>query len=290
MIEVRAPSGRFVDRRVWDAGATVTLDAELRPAFAIVEVAGSSDPVAAAELATRVEAALGAARGLLIFAPTPGELEIAAQDRRLGTALSGGDATVMRRRDLVLGWTEHLNTQGVAWLAPVPGAIDVYSLFLLAKDSGQPDVIQLAMGEVGSRAAVEQRLGAPTPAIVRMAIQASVVDVGGVEGAAVIRVDAGGVGEAAGLRSADVIVGAAGTPVASAWTWRVCWLASSRVGSCRSISAPRTAPCAPRRSGSLSCRTPSRWPMEISSTTGFCWTCSRAPGAPKATSCGRVTA
>ena len=51
VIEVRAPSGRFVDRRRWVAGATVTLDAELRPAFAIVEVAGS-DAAAAAGLAT----------------------------------------------------------------------------------------------------------------------------------------------------------------------------------------------------------------------------------------------
>jgi len=51
VIEVRAPSGWFVDRRTWVAGATVTLDVELRPAFAIVEVAGS-DAAAAAGLAT----------------------------------------------------------------------------------------------------------------------------------------------------------------------------------------------------------------------------------------------
>ena len=215
VIEVRAPSGRFVDRRRWVAGATVTLDAELRPAFAIVEVAGSSDPTADAELATRIEAALGATRGLMIFAPTPGELENAAQDRRLGMALSGTEATVMRRRDLAGAWTERLHTQGVAWLAPVADETDVYDLFLLAMDSGQPDVVRLAMGNVGSRAAAERRLGAATPPIVRTTIQASVVDVGGVEGAAVIDVATGGVGEAAGLRPGDVIVGAAGTAVTS---------------------------------------------------------------------------
>ena len=213
VIEVRAPSGRFVDRRRWVAGAAVTLEAELRPAFAIVEVAGSSDPAADAELATRVEATLGATRGLLIFAPTPDELENAAQDRRLGTALSGTEATVMRRRDLAGAWTERLHTQGVAWLAPVADETDVYDLFLLAMDSGQPDVVRLAMGDVGSRAAAERRLGAATPPIVRTTIHASVVDVGGVEGAAVIGVAAGGVGETAGLRPGDVIVGAAGTAV-----------------------------------------------------------------------------
>jgi len=111
---------------------------------------------------------------------------------------------------------ERLNTQGVAWLVGVAGEADVHDLFLLAKDSGQPDVVRLSLGDVGSRAAVERRLGALTPPVVRTTMQASVVDVGGLEGAAVIGVDAGGAAEAAGLRPGDVIVGAAGGAVASA--------------------------------------------------------------------------
>ena len=91
VIEVRGPSGRFVDRRMWVAGATVTLDAT---------------------------------RGLLVFAPTPDELETAAEDQRLGTMLSSSEATVMGRRDLAEVWTEVLNTSGVAWLAPVPDEPD----------------------------------------------------------------------------------------------------------------------------------------------------------------------
>ena len=215
VIEVRAPHGWFVDRRTWVAGATVTLDVELRPAFAIVEVAGS-DAAAAAELATRVEAALDATRGLLVFAPTPDELEAAVEDLRLATTLFGSEATVMGRRDLVGVWTEALNTSGVAWLAPVTDEPDVHDLFLLAKDSGRPDVVRLAMGDVGSRAAAERRLGAPMPPVVRMTILTSVVDVADVDGAAVIAVGAGGAGEAAGLRPGDVIVGAARRPVTSA--------------------------------------------------------------------------
>ena len=215
VIEVRGSTGRFVDRRTWVAGATVTLDAELRSAFAIVEVAGNSNPRDVAELATRVEAALSVTRGLLVFAPTPGELETAAQDPRLGTALSGSEATVLGRRDLVRAWTERLGTQGIAWLVPVPDDTDVYDLFLLANDSGQPDVVRLAMGDVGSRATVARRLGAPMPPIVRTTIHASVVDVAGVEGAAVIGVDAGGTGAMTGLRPGDVIIGAAGTTVAA---------------------------------------------------------------------------
>lgn len=217
LIEVRAPSGRFVDRRVWDAGAAVTLEADLQPAFAIVEVVGLSGPDAD-ELATRIEAALGATRGLLIFAPPRGELEAAAQDlgQRLATPLSGSEVTVLRRRELARGWTDRLNTQGVAWVEAVPAESDAYELFLLAKDSGQPDVVQLALGDVGSRAVAERRLSTSTPPVVRTTINASVVDVAGVVGAAVIRVDAGGVGEVAGLRPGDLIARAADTAVTSA--------------------------------------------------------------------------
>ena len=178
-----------------------------------MHVAGSSDTAADVELATRIEAALGATRGLLVFAPTVGELDSAVQDSRLGPALSASEATVMGRRDLAQAWTERLHSQGVAWLAPVPDETDVYDLFLLAVGSGQPDVVRLAMGDLGSRAAAERRLGVATPPIVRTTIHTSVVDVSGVEGAAVISVATGSVSEAAGLRPGDVIVGAAGTAV-----------------------------------------------------------------------------
>ena len=127
----------------------------------------------------------------------------------------------MGRRDLAGVWTEALNTFGVVWLAPVTDEPDVHQLFLLAKDGGRPDVVRLAMGDVVSRAATERRLGAPTPPVVRTTILTSVVDVADVEGAAVIAVGQGGVGESAGLRPGDVIVGAAGRPVTSAAFVRV---------------------------------------------------------------------
>ena len=55
--------------------------------------------------------------------------------------------------------------------------------------------------------------GATTPPTVRTTIQTAIVDVNGVEGAAVIGVDTGGVGETAGLGPGDVIIGAADTTV-----------------------------------------------------------------------------
>ncbi len=215
VIEVRGPRGRFVDRRVWAAGATAALDADLRPAFALVEVAGSPDPAATAELTTRVEEALAATTDVRLFSPTTDEVVAAAGDPRLDVALSSDDATLTRRRDMAGAWSERLNTQGVAWLVPVADQADTYDLFLLASASGQPDVIRLDMDDVGSRAAAQRQLDAPPPPIVRTTLQTVVVDVAGIDGAAVIQVDPGGAGETAGLAPGDIIVGAAGAPVTS---------------------------------------------------------------------------
>lgn len=215
VIEVRAQGGRFVDRRVWEVGATVALDAETRPAFALVGVAGIADRATTAEVATRVEAALAETTSVLIFSPTPAEMVQVAGDPRVGVGFSDEEATPVRRRELAEAWSELVDTQGVAWLVPVADAVDSYDLWLLASNSGHPDVIRLDLGDVGSRAVALRRLAVALPPIVRTTLHTSVVDVAGIEGAAVIQVASGGAGEAAGLGRGDIIVGAAGTPVTS---------------------------------------------------------------------------
>jgi len=214
VIEVRAPRGRFVDRRVWDAGDMEVLQAELRPAFAIVEVAGA--PPRAADLATLVETALAGTRGILVYAPARAELERAAADERLDVSLAGPEATVARRGDLAGLWSERLGSQGVAWLTPVDGEADTSDLHLLARDSGTPDIVRLAPGDIGSRARAERRLSLESPPTTRTTIQATVVDVADLAGAAVIAVDPGGVGEAAGLQPGDRIVAAGASAIVSA--------------------------------------------------------------------------
>jgi hypothetical protein len=152
---------------------------------------------------------------VLIFSPTPAEMVQVAGDPRVGVAFSDEEATPVRRRELAKAWSELVDTQGVAWLVPVADEVDSYDLWLLASNSGHPDVIRLDLGDVGSRAAALRRLAVALPPIVRTTLQTSVVDVAGIDGAAVIQVAAGGAGEAAGLGRGDIIVGAAGTPVAS---------------------------------------------------------------------------
>lgn len=215
VIEVRTPGGRFVDRRVWAAGATAALDVETRPAFALVGVTGIADPETTAEVVTRVEAALAETPSVLIFSPTPAEMVAAAEDPRLGTAFSDEEATPARRRELAQAWSEFVDAQGVAWLVPIVDEVDSYALWLFASNSGQPDVIRLDLGDVGSWAVALRRLAGALPPMVRPTLQTSVVDVAGIQGAAVIRVASGGAGEAAGLGRGDVIIGAAGVPVGS---------------------------------------------------------------------------
>ena len=216
VIEVRATEGRFVDRRVWAAGTEVTLEAELRPVFEIVEVFGSGDVAQITEVAGRVEEALGASRGLLVVATTATQLEAVAGEPQLRVALSDSNTTTNRRRDLARAWSDRLNAQGVAWLVPVDAVSDLYDLFLLARDSGVPDVLRLELGDIGSRIAAIRRLEAPLPPLSRTTLQTLVIDVANLEGAAVVHADVDGVGVEAGLRPGDLIIGVSGGVVRSA--------------------------------------------------------------------------
>ena len=212
LLEVRSPTGRFVDRRTWRPDETVTLDVELRKAFAIIDTDGGSG-VLNAELAEQVEEAVGDARGTMIFVPIEAERTVAAT---AGGSPADPSLTVAQRRTLGEQWAERLGAQGVAWLSPEAAAGDVYRLQLLAAGSGLPDSLPLQLSDLASRASAARALGVAPPPIVRASLEASLVDVEGVTGAAVIRVVSGGTGARAGLAVGDVIVSVDQGAVASA--------------------------------------------------------------------------
>ena len=202
VVEVRSSEGRFIDRRDWRAGDAVTLDASLRQAFALIDTDDGTGTLNR-EVAGLVEAAVGDARSVMVFVPIESELAAAAA--------SGGDSpavpslTTAQRRTSGEQWTARLDVQGVAWLSPDAAGSDAYRLNLLAGGSGVPDVIPLRLSDLGSRAAAAQALSVTPSAIVRTSLQASVVDVAGVTGAAVVRVVEGGTSAGAGLAAGDVI-------------------------------------------------------------------------------------
>ena len=213
VVEVRGPGGRFFDRRVWSANSNVTLDAILRPAFAIVEVAGAVNAAGGVDLARRVEETLAGARGTLVFAPSSRELQAVRQGPQ-GVALAEPTIRARTRRDLADGWSEQLRTQGVAWVVPVV-APDIVDLFLLARESSVPDVLRLNLGDFRSRAVIERRLNATPLPVVRNTLETIVVDVVDIAGAAVVQPEPRGVGAQAGLRPGDVVIGASDSTVSS---------------------------------------------------------------------------
>lgn len=220
VIEVRGPSGRFVDRRAWKRGESATITAELKSAFPIVVTAAGSAAVTPAQLGQAVERATAAVPHALIYAPVASELEAALAafsvpadwlNTRLG--VEGGTSTPREVvRDLVSKISSRLGVQGIAAVAT---GTDPYEarVLLFAAGSGEPDSFTIHTADTGSQRRVAEQIGAALPPIIRPSLETSVVDVAGVSGAVVVRT--GDASAAAGLGVGDVIVGAQGSPVAS---------------------------------------------------------------------------
>ncbi len=145
VVEVRSPSGRFIDRRDWRRGDTVTLDVQLRPAFALLP-SGTGSEVAGGGL-LRVEEALGDARRVMVFVPRATDLTLEA----LGAAPNEAALSILERRDAVGRWTEQLGSRGVAWVEPSADDPEALTLQLLARGSGVPDALPLRLADPGSR-------------------------------------------------------------------------------------------------------------------------------------------
>ena len=215
VIEVRSPRGRFIDRREWRAGDNVTLRAELRKAFILIliDTAGGTGTLDR-ELARQVEEAVSDARRVLVFAPL--ERDLAAARGAASRSPADPVLTVAERRALAETWAGRLDAQGVAWLASSDEGGGALGLYLLAAGSGTPDVVSLALADLASRAAAIRVLSVAPPPIVRASIEASLVDVAGVTGAAIVRVVPGGTSEGVGLAVGEVIVAVDDVGVTSA--------------------------------------------------------------------------
>lgn len=219
VIEVRGRAGRFVDRRGWRAGESVTLEATLRSAFPIVAVAGPGGEPVLNQLRSDVVRILGPAAGVLVYEPVASELQAAMQAENvpagwLDGAVSRSETGLPREvlRDFGRRLAARLGVQGFAAIVVGAERFQV-SLGLQALGSGEPEVLSFSTADQGSQRAALDRLARAIPAITRPSIESSVIDVSGVSGAVVVRV--GGVGEVAGLAVGDAIVSVNGTPVAS---------------------------------------------------------------------------
>jgi hypothetical protein len=221
LIEVRGSTGRFIDRREWKSGDNTTITAALRSAFPIVS-AKAGTGLTADQLRMNAERALAAATQVLVYSPSPADLDAALRGETLPADWLNVDPAappdaaprVPREvtRDLGKRIAGKLGAQGVAVISPGPDAY-TFAVALLAAGSGEPDVTSIPTADAAARNAAMSRLDAPLPPLVRPSIETSVVDLVGTSGAVVVRPD--GVGAKAGLVVGDVIVAAAGAPVTS---------------------------------------------------------------------------
>ncbi len=220
VIEVRSSDGRFVDKRDWRTGDSATIKAHLRPAFALVSAPGAAG-ASAPDLAGEVERALSGASGVLIFAPAKADLEGALNEVKppadwLGVDSEAGATAARARRDarreIGRNLSARLEVQGVAGIG-VGKSADEVTVTLLAAGSAEPEVLRFSLTDQASKDRAVAALGVRLPPVVRPSLEASTVDVSEQPGAAIVRSE--GVAATAGLVVGDVIVSAAGAPVAT---------------------------------------------------------------------------
>jgi hypothetical protein len=219
-IEIRSARGRYIDKRYWRTGDVETLNAALRPAVAIV-INTPPAGVSPVEFISLVERGLAGANGALIFAPADEELSAALRaDNVTGDLFHGNSATVaLRRRDIGERVAARLGVQGIAAIEST-GSPDSVRLSLLAAGSAEPEFLTFDLNSVASRANAVTALTAEIPPLLRVSIDALLIDVAGTPGAVVVRAAPGGAAGVSGLAAGDVITesgGAAVNSVADLW-------------------------------------------------------------------------
>ena len=216
VIEIRGTHGRFVDRREWKTGETVTLAAELRPAIPIVIAASASATTTADRLLTALEKAFAPAKRLLVYSPVTSELEAAMKAENIPAdwlSPTAGEAGQKLPKEVIRDMGRRLAARlGVQGLAATAVGADSASVtfLLLAAGSAEPDVLTLSLADSGSQSRVVDRLSASPSVLVRQSLDTTFVDVDGTPGAVVVRTNA-----ASGLAAGDVVTSAAGKPVTS---------------------------------------------------------------------------
>jgi len=216
VIEIRGTHGRFVDRREWKTGETVTLAAELRPAIPIVIATSESATTTTDRLRTALERAFGPAKRLLVYSPVPSELEAAMKAENIPAdwlnptpGAAGQKLPKEVIRDMARRLAARLGVQGLAATAVGADSASV-TFLLLAAGSAEPDILTLSLADPASQGRALERLSASPSVLTRQSIDTTFVDVDGSPGAVVVRTNAG-----SGLAAGDVVTSAAGKPVTS---------------------------------------------------------------------------
>ena len=226
VVEVRASSGRHVERISARTGEKMTVHAVVRPAVALLAVNGLPEGYRGPDLRLGIERALSGSRTVTFFAPPIEKVQQALKGeslsagwlafdnwrRPIGAAASA--ITDAARLELAGRVARTLEVQGVAEATLRPGGDrNQYLLTVLSSDSAKPDVLEVTLENPGSINAAIMRLDA-VPLLYKPSVGLSVADVLDVNGPVVIGLDPGPARSAVAV--GDVIVQAGGQPIADA--------------------------------------------------------------------------
>jgi hypothetical protein len=222
---VRSSYGRYVRRVTVKTGDKVTLEGSVKPAFALVSVAGQTQNVrGGTDPRSIVEREFADDGTVTLFAPSaerteqaskleqlpPGWLAFDLTGRPIGSAAASIAAPA--RIEISTQLSRTLDVQGVAGIALATQGGDDMLLSLLASGSGEADVLAFKASDAESMATTRRALSS-TFRLYRPSAGLLAIDVLDSPGATVAQVEAGGAAATAGIVAGDVIFAAGGQPV-----------------------------------------------------------------------------
>ena len=219
-VELRSQSGRFFKRVQARTGDKLTIDGQLKPAFAVLSATGQAP--GGTDLRIAVERLFDPSSAVTLFAPQADQVDQALRASQVPpTWLAfdankrplGGAPELVQRRDAGTKLATTFGAQGVAAVSVIDRNRVVLSI--LAVGSNDPDVLEVTLDNADSvRRAISQldRI----PAFFRPSIGMVGVDVADVAGVVVGAVEASGPAAKAGIKVGDLVTKANNQPIADA--------------------------------------------------------------------------
>jgi tetratricopeptide (TPR) repeat protein len=212
VVELRSPGGRYRERITAQRGGTLKVSGVLKPAFALISVAGLPQGYRGQDLRLDVERALRSATHVTFIAPEPDILrptleadQIAADSLSFDLAKRAQGAaarmTPQIRRAMIRKISQALDVQGVATITVLGGETGVQrmAVSLFASGASEPDVVLVDLQDVASLTRTIETLDY-SPAFSTPSLGMLGIDVADAEGVVVARVDPGGPAATAGLK------------------------------------------------------------------------------------------